>query len=116
MNDNLAADHAWSQCKGELEPHTWTVGESATYYGFFLNGWHARSAWDGHKASECQRLADEKERLRAENESLRVLLLRANDELHEMTQLDCPSSVERDEDLLRDICAALSPNAENQRA
>jgi hypothetical protein len=43
-----------------------------------------------------------------EIEKLRSLLRRADDEMYDMTTLDCPSSVERDDELKDEIKAALA--------
>ena len=53
-------------------------------------------------------------RLLVENERLRTLLKRANEELDEMTYLDCPEFVERDEELSGDIEAALKNSPLNK--
>lgn len=61
MDDRQAAGHAWQRVRSAVGTENWTVGESATYYGFFLNGWSAAKCWAEHMAGETQRLADESE-------------------------------------------------------
>lgn len=68
--DAQAREHAWQQVRSKLEPRGWSVGESAAFHGFFCDGWRAAKAWEAHMASECQRLADEVDRLRAALEQI----------------------------------------------
>jgi hypothetical protein len=42
VDDNEGCKTAWFILKPELAPTNWTVGESATYYGFFSWGYQSR--------------------------------------------------------------------------
>ena len=73
MDDTQAREHCWQQVKASLEQEKWTAGDSAAFHAFFNYGWCAAKAWESHMASECQRMADEIERLRAALEQISTL-------------------------------------------
>lgn len=52
MTDEEAMRHAWDQVKDSLDSETWSVGDAATFFGFFTHGWIAQRRWKEHKASD----------------------------------------------------------------
>ena len=88
MDDTQAREHCWQQVKASLEPEKWTAGDSATFHAFFNHGWCAAKAWESHMASECQRMADEIDRLRAALTEALPALRMAYKGGHELTEND----------------------------
>lgn len=53
MPDDDAAKWAWEQVKNDCGLHNLTVGESSTYFGFFMWGWNYRAQLEKQRREEA---------------------------------------------------------------